>query len=137
MSKEERNKRLAVEYNEAFKTWNPDLYLKYVAPDASFHVAHDVWPGHEGFKRATEIAAKMYPNGISTETRSLVAEGDEVVLRLIARADNYYGSGEKYENYYVLFFHFTEDGMIDMHDEYLDTAYAAQLGSRAGQQWHL
>lgn len=137
MSDEARNKSLATEYLGAFKTWDPNKYLKYVAEDASFRVGHDTWPGHEGFRRATEIAVPMYPEGVQTSEPTVVAEGNEVVIRHVTRAENYYGGGEVYENYYAIVFQFSPEGLITLQHEYLDTAYAARLGARAGREWHL
>jgi ketosteroid isomerase-like protein len=131
VSKEERNKRVVMEYLGALETGDSEQFLRYVAPDATFHVEHEVWSGHEGFKRATTIAARMYPSGLETEIQSFVADGDEVVLRVTGRTDNYYGIGEKYENYYALAFKLNEDGLIAMQHDYLDTAYANELAARA------
>jgi nitroreductase/ketosteroid isomerase-like protein len=127
----ERNRRLALEVNSLTGIGELDDFLAYFTDEPSWHVARGTRQGREGIAWIFHGSQRVYPNGVTRQLQSVVADGDRVAIQQIIRATT--SSGASYENEYVKLFEFDDDGRIRAVWEYHDTEYAANL-LRAGPQ---
>jgi uncharacterized protein (TIGR02246 family) len=121
MSGPERNRRLALEFLDAFATYDAERFLPLMSDDPTWRVFHSERRGRDAIAELAGIAAKLYPNGNEREIQAVVSEGDRVVVQSILRAVT--NKGVDYENYYVMVMEL-RDGLVDTVWEYLDLVYA-------------
>jgi ketosteroid isomerase-like protein len=121
MSGPDRNRRLALDFLDAFATYDPARFLPLMTDDPTWRVFHSERRGRDAMAELAGIAAKLYPNGNEREIQAVVSEGDRVVVQSILRAVT--NKGVDYENYYVMVMEL-RDGLVDTVWEYLDLVYA-------------
>ncbi len=67
-------------------------------------------------------AISKFPNGMKFRIKTVTSEGNRVAVE--ADSDGVLASGKPYNNQYVFFFYFDDDGKIIEFREYWDTLYA-------------
>jgi ketosteroid isomerase-like protein len=115
----EGNKAFVEEYMQAFGTFDPDVFLPYVADDATYMVGATVHQGHQGFLDVAEYGRLLYPRPAEAvnDVIATVAEGDWVSVLLKRTAPT--NKVEDYENVYGMFFE-VRDGKIQTQVELMD-----------------
>ncbi|MEO8694790.1 MAG: phosphotransferase [Acidimicrobiales bacterium] len=121
----ERNRRIAIAVNAMTGMTDDATFLRHFADDAVWHLNRRVIRGHEGLAQISARAREAFPEGIEREIRSVVAEGDQVVIQHTNRAMT--KDGIDYVNEYVKVFEFAPDGLIRAVWEYLDSRYAVEV----------
>jgi ketosteroid isomerase-like protein len=119
----ERNKETAIAFFDAFCTWNPESYERYLTEHPTYRGGRGVFDGRDGFRTIAKVAAFIYPNGLDREIEAIFGEDNRVFMRLVVRATP--NTGMPYENYYAMVFEFDDEGRIAKQCEYPDTAYAS------------
>jgi len=116
---EERNKALVLEYMEAFRTFDPEVYFPYLADEPTYRAGMNTYRGREAFKRNTDAGRLLYPEpeSATNETLAVLADGDWVAVLLIRRART--NKVDDYENIYAMFYEVL-DGRIHTQVEMLD-----------------
>lgn len=106
MSREQadRNKAFVLEYLEAFRTFDPDVYFPYLAENPTYMAGMNIRQGREAFKANTDAGKILYPRPEEAvnEHLAVIAEGDWVAVLLKRRAPT--NKVEDYENIYGMFF---------------------------------
>jgi ketosteroid isomerase-like protein len=115
----ERNKALVLEYMEAFRTFDPDVYYPYLSENPTYMAGMNIRQGREAFKANTDAGKVLYPNpsGATTEHLAVIAEGDWVAVLLKRRAET--NKVKDYENLYGMFYEVV-GGKIQTQVELLD-----------------
>jgi hypothetical protein len=105
----ERNKALVLEYMEAFRTFDPDVYYPYLAEHPTYMAGMNVREGRQAFKANTDAGKVLYPNpvGATTEHLAVLADGDWVAVLLRRRAET--NKVKDYENIYGMFYEVIDD----------------------------
>ena len=120
----EANKQLALEFLEAYSTFDPAQYEKYLADDTTYRIGNNIYKGKEGFAQVAHFGRTLYPHGLAErEILMMVAEDDIVAVQMIVHATT--NKGEPYENIYAVFLRIV-DGKIALQTELLDFRYAAE-----------
>ena len=91
-------------------------FLQHFTDDAVWHLNRRRFDGHEGLTQITERARAAFPTGIEREVRSVVADGDRVVIQHTNRATT--KDGREYLNEYVKVFEFAADGRCEFISAY-------------------
>lgn len=120
MSQEsERNKALVLEYMEAFRTFDPDVYFPYLAENPTYMAGMNIRQGREAFKANTDAGKLLYPHPerATNEHLAVIAEGDWVAVLLKRRAQT--NKVDDYENLYGMFYE-VRDGKIHTQVELMD-----------------
>ena len=120
----ERNKALVLEYMEAFRTLDPDVYFPYLAENPTYRAGANTYQGRDAFKANTDAGRLLYPDpaGATTEHLAVLADGDWVSVLLLRRART--NKVDDYENIYAMFYE-VRDGLIQTQVEMLDFRVAA------------
>jgi ketosteroid isomerase-like protein len=121
----ERNRRTALLVNSMTGAVDDEEFLSYFNDDPRWHVNRRAMTGRDGLVQLAATVRRVFPNGIEREVRSVVAEGDRVVIQHVNRA--VIEPGVAYENEYVKIFEFDPDGRIRAVWEYLDSRHAAEI----------
>jgi ketosteroid isomerase-like protein len=100
-------------------------FVAHFTDDAVWHINRRSSQGHVGLAQISARAREAFPDGIEREIRSVVAEGDQVVIQHTNRAMT--KDGIDYLNEYVKVFEFAPDGLIRAVWEYLDSRYAVEV----------
>lgn len=121
----ERNKALVLEYMEAFRTFDPDVYFPFLAEEPTYMAGMNIRRGREAFKANTDAGKVLYPRPEEATTQHLavIAEGDWVAVLLKRTAAT--NKVEDYENLYGMFYE-VRDGRIHAQVELLDFRVAAE-----------
>ena len=120
MSEQEvRNKALVMEYMEAFRTFDPDVYFPYLAENPTYRAGMNTYQGREAFKANTDAGLLLYPDpgSATNEHLAVLADGDWVSVLLLRRART--NKVDDYENLYAMFYE-VRDGLIQTQVEMLD-----------------
>ena len=121
----ERNRRIAIAVNAMTGMSDDASFVAHFTDDAVWHLNRRSIHGHEGLAQISARAREAFPDGIEREIRSVVAEGDQVVIQHTNRAMT--KDGIDYLNEYVKVFEFAPDGLIRAVWEYLDSRYAVEV----------
>lgn len=118
----EENKKLVVEFMEAFSNHDFDRFLSMISEDGTWEIMGDslmsgFYP-KEQFAQAARGSVNLYPDGIKFKVRGLVAEGDRVAMESWGSAKT--ADGRDYNNFYHQLF-VIRDGKIKEVREYLCT----------------
>ena len=118
-SGEERNKAFVLEYMEAFRTFDPDVYFPYLAENPTYMAGMNIRQGRDAFKANTDAGKLLYPNpgAAKNETIAVIADGDWVAVLLKRRAET--NKVKDYENIYGMFYE-VRDGKIHTQVELMD-----------------
>ena len=118
-SREEANKALVMEYMDAFRTFDPDVYFPYLAEHPTYRAGANTYEGREAFRANTDAGKLLYPEPerATNETLAVLADGDWVAVLLIRRAKT--NKVDDYENIYGMFFEVI-GGKIQTQVELLD-----------------
>jgi len=116
---EARNKALVMEYMEAFRTFDPDVYFPYLAENPTYRAGMNTYQGREAFKANTDAGRLLYPDpdSATNEHLAVLADGDWVSVLLLRRART--NKVDDYENLYAMFYE-VRDGLIQTQVEMLD-----------------
>jgi ketosteroid isomerase-like protein len=121
----ERNRRIAIAVNAMTGMSDDATFVAHFTDDAVWHLNRRSIHGHAGLAQISARAREAFPDGIEREIRSVVAEGDQVVIQHTNRAMT--KDGIDYLNEYVKVFEFAPDGLIRAVWEYLDSRYAVEV----------
>jgi hypothetical protein len=115
----ERNKALVLEYMDAFRTFDPELYYPYLAESPTYMAGMNVRRGREAFKANTDAGKLLYPNpaAATNDHIAVIADGDWVAVLLMRRAET--NKVKDYENIYGMFYEVV-DGRIQTQVELMD-----------------
>ena len=115
----ERNKAFVLEYMEAFRTFDPDVYFPYLAENPTYMAGMNIRQGRDAFKANTDAGRILYPHPENAENEHLavIAEGDWVAVLLKRRAET--NKVKDYENLYGMFYE-VRDGRIHTQVELMD-----------------
>src|SRR5690606_14663120 len=107
--REARNKALVLEYMEAFRSFDPERYLPYLADDPTYMAGMNVRRGREAFVANTEAGKVLYPRPDEATSEELagLADGDWVAVLLRRRAAT--NKVDDYENIYGMFYEVRDD----------------------------
>jgi ketosteroid isomerase-like protein len=123
----EKNKVRALAYIEGIGTRDLEGIFKLLHEDATFWQIgkklelagpHDM----AETARLSEKAISKFPNGMKFKIKTVTGEGNRVAIE--AESDAVMANGKPYNNQYVFFFYFDDDGKIIEFREYWDTLYA-------------
>lgn len=117
MSDVEKNKALVLEYLDAFRTWDPAQYERYLTEHPVYQVGMTVHDGRAGFADVARFGSVLYPNGLTNTFHNVIGEGDSVAILMTVEAVT--NSGADYRNIYGVVFDL-EDGLIARQTEVLD-----------------
>jgi len=123
----ERNKKVVLEFIEAFSRGDGEATKACLAPDAravakgfgklsSTRSFEDIVANAAAFK-------ELIPTGLRPTIKSIIAEGDRVAVEF--EGDATLANGERYCNQYCFVFSL-QDGKIDLFHEYFCTILADQ-----------
>jgi ketosteroid isomerase-like protein len=115
----EQNKAFVLEYMEAFRTFDPEVYFPYLAETPTYMAGMNIRRGREAFKANTDAGKLLYPNPAAAENETIatIAEGDWVAVLLKRRAET--NKVKDYENIYGMFYE-VRDGKIQTQVELMD-----------------
>ena len=115
----DRNRALVLEYMEAFRTFDPDVYFPYLAERPTYMAGMNIRQGREAFKANTDAGKLLYPNpdAATNEVLAVLADGDWVAVLLKRRAET--NKVKDYENIYGMFYEVV-DGKIHTQVELMD-----------------
>ena len=77
----ERNRRIAIAVNEMTGMSDDASFVAYFTEDAVWHLNRRSIHGHDGLVQISQRAREAFPAGIERQIRSVVAEGDRVVIQ--------------------------------------------------------
>jgi ketosteroid isomerase-like protein len=118
MADTEKNKQIVLEFLEAFTTFDPEVYERYLTADPLYTIGVNVYHGREGFRNVAYFGRTLYPNGQESRTiHHIAAEGDVVAVLMTIKAVT--NAGKDYENNYAVHFEL-EDGKIAKQWEFMD-----------------
>src|SRR3954470_23064121 len=110
MSDAARNKQVVLEFLDAYTTFDPAVYERYLTEHPHYQVGLTQHPGREGFAEVARYARLLYPTGQDRRTiHHVVSEGDAVAVFMTVDATT--NAGKSYTNDYAVFF-VLEDGRI-------------------------
>jgi ketosteroid isomerase-like protein len=113
-----RNRQIVAEYREAFGTFDPDAYTRFLAPEPTYHAGMTKRVGQGAYHQNTGAGRVLYPHGaLRTEARRVIADGDWVAQLVDREAIT--NKGAHYENVYGMFFEL-RDGLITTQVELMD-----------------
>jgi ketosteroid isomerase-like protein len=115
----EDNKALVLEYMDAFRTFDPDVYFPYLAENPTYLAGMNMRQGREAFQANTDAGRLLYPkpDEATNETLAVLADGDWVAVLLRRRAVT--NKTDDYENIYGMFYE-VRDGKIQTQVELMD-----------------
>ena len=118
-SREDQNKAFVLEYMEAFRTFDPDIYFPFLAENPTYMAGMNIRQGRDAFKANTDAGKLLYPNpdAAENETIAVIADGDWVAVLLKRRAET--NKVKDYENIYGMFYE-VRDGKIQTQVELMD-----------------
>lgn len=123
----ERNKATALTYIEGIGTQDLSGIAKLLRSDATFWQigkklelagSHDM----AETARLSLKAISKFPSGMTFTIATITAEGNRVAVE--ADSNAILANGNPYNNQYVFFFYFDDEGKISEFREYWDTLYA-------------
>ena len=116
---QEANRAFVLEYMEAFRTFEPEVYFPYLAENPTYMAGMNVRQGREAFRANTDAGKILYPkpDEARNETIAVLADGDWVAVLLRRWAVT--NKVDDYENIYGMFFE-VRDGKIQTQVELLD-----------------
>jgi len=116
---QEANRAFVLEYMEAFRTFDPDVYYPYLAENPTYMAGMNVRQGREAFKANTDAGKILYPkpDEARNEHIAVLADGDWVTVLMKRWAVT--NKGEDYENIYGMYFE-VRDRKIHTQVELLD-----------------
>jgi ketosteroid isomerase-like protein len=116
---QEANRAFVLEYMDAFRTFDTDVYFPYLAENPTYMAGMNIRQGREAFRANTEAGKMLYPkpDEARNETISVLADGDWVAVLLKRWAVT--NKGEDYENIYGMFYE-VRDRKIQTQVELLD-----------------
>lgn len=116
---QEANRAFVLEYMDAFRTFDTDVYFPYLADNPTYMAGMNIRQGREAFRANTEAGKLLYPkpDEARNETISVLADGDWVAVLLKRWAVT--NKGEDYENIYGMFYE-VHDLKIQTQVELLD-----------------
>jgi ketosteroid isomerase-like protein len=125
MSDAARNRALVLEYMEAFRTFDTDVYFPYLADEPVYMAGMNIRRGRDAFKANTDAGRILYPDpeSATNELLAVVADGDWVAVLLKRRART--NKVDDYENLYGMFYEVV-DGRIHTQVELLDFRVAQE-----------
>ena len=115
----EANRAFVLEYMDAFRTFDPEVYFPYLAENPTYMAGMNIRTGRDAFKANTDAGKLLYPNpdAAVNEILAVLADGDWVAVLLRRWAVT--NKGEDYENIYGMFFE-VRDRKIHTQVELLD-----------------
>lgn len=115
----ERNKAFVLEYMDAFRTFDPDVYFPYLAENPTYMAGMNIRQGRDAFRANTDAGKLLYPHPerATNEHLAVIAEGDWVAVLLKRRAET--NKVDDYENLYGMFYE-VRDGKIHTQVELMD-----------------
>jgi ketosteroid isomerase-like protein len=115
----EANRAFVLEYMDAFRTFDPDVYFPYLADNPTYMAGMNIRTGRDAFKANTDAGKLLYPNPDAAENEILavLADGDWVAVLLKRRAET--NKVKDYENLYGMFYE-VRDGKIQTQVELMD-----------------
>jgi ketosteroid isomerase-like protein len=118
-SSAEQNKAFVLEYMEAFRTFDPDVYFPYLADCPTYMAGMNIRVGRDAFRANTDAGRLLYPDPDSAtqEVLAVIADGDWVAVLLKRRART--NKVDDYENLYGMFYE-VRDGKIQTQVELMD-----------------
>jgi len=121
----ERNKAVVLDYMEAFRTFDPDVYYPFLAEEPLYMAGMNIRRGREAFKANTDAGKVLYPDpaGATNEYLAVLADGDWVAVLLKRRAET--NKVKDYENIYGMFYEVI-DGKIHTQVELMDFRVAME-----------
>jgi ketosteroid isomerase-like protein len=98
------NKAFVLEYMDAFRTFDPDVYFPYLAENPTYMAGMNIRVGRDAFRANTEAGRLLYPDpdGATNEIIAVLADGDWVAVLLKRRART--NKVDDYENLYGMFY---------------------------------
>jgi ketosteroid isomerase-like protein len=121
----EANKQVALDFLKAMDQGDPELMGRCTTPDAETFTKGFAgvsgWRNRETMLATTAAFREVVPTGFRPKIKTVVAEGDTVVLEFEGNA--VLSNGEPYCNQYVFVFTF-EGGKIRLLNEYFCTVLA-------------
>ncbi len=123
----ERNRHSALSYIESIGTQDFESIISLIREDATFWQVGkklELAGAHDITETAllAEKAISKFPNGIKFNLITLTAEGNRVAIE--AESEAVMANNKPYNNQYVFFFYFDDNGKITEFREYWDTLYA-------------
>jgi ketosteroid isomerase-like protein len=118
-SSAEENKAFVLEYMEAFRTFDPDVYFPYLAENPTYMAGMNIRVGREAFQANTDAGRLLYPDpdGATNDIIAVIADGDWVAVLLKRRART--NKVDDYENLYGMFYE-VRDRKIQTQVELMD-----------------
>lgn len=127
MDELQRNKAVVGQFFDRLSANDLDGLGELLHEDATWWVlGGELWPfsgtiSKQKFLEITSQIVSVFPDGLTIEPRSFVAEGDRVAVEAEGKART--ASGRDYNNVYHFLFAL-RDGRIILGKEYFDTLYA-------------
>ncbi len=119
----ERNKQIVLEFLDAYTTFDPERYERFLTANPTYQVGVTVHEGRQGFADVARFGRILYPTGQDRRTlEHVIAEGN--VVSVLMTVDATTNSGASYTNDYAVFFEL-EDGLIARQVELLDFRVSA------------
>jgi ketosteroid isomerase-like protein len=122
MTSPDHNRRQVIECLEAFATWDPESYERYLGSEPQVRVGHTVYSGRRALGELAAAGARVFPDGVEVVVESTVAQGDHVGVDLLVRAVT--AGGAQYENLHAVVFELDDAGTILRAFDHSDTAHA-------------
>ncbi|HLW71640.1 MAG TPA: nuclear transport factor 2 family protein [Candidatus Binataceae bacterium] len=126
----ETNKELATKFWRAFAQGELKKAFAMASDEISWLIPGNL-PELSGLRKGkaeivkfARVAAKMFPNGVTSEIRRVYADGDTVLIEMTNSAK--FSNGRDYTNEYCFVFEI-EDGKIRRVREYVDTQKVVAL----------
>src|SRR5262249_40357723 len=115
----EANRAFVLEYMEAFRTFDPDVYFPYLAENPTYMAGMHIRTGRDALKANADAGKLLYPNpdAAVNEILAVLADGDWVAVLLKRRAET--NKVKDYENLYGMFYE-VRDGKIQTQVELMD-----------------
>ena len=100
----EQNKAFVLEYMDAFRTFDPDVYFPYLAENPTYMAGMNIRQGREAFSANTDAGRLLYPDpgSATNDIIAVIADGDWVAVLLQRRART--NKVDDYENLYGMFY---------------------------------
>lgn len=123
----EKNKATALAYIEGIGIQDLSGIAKLLRPDATFwQIGKKLeLAGSHDMAETAQLSLKAiskFPSGMKFSISTITAEGNRVAIE--ADSDAILANGKPYNNQYVFFFYFDDEGKISEFREYWDTLYA-------------
>jgi len=113
------NKAFVLDYMDAFRTFDPDVYFPYLAESPTYMAGMNIRVGRDAFRANTDAGRLLYPDpdGATNEIIAVIADGDWVAVLLKRRART--NKVDDYENLYGMFYE-VRDRKIQTQVELMD-----------------